>query len=58
MELSDLIPASRNVVAAFTTGAVIGTLGGLTDNITEQGRVWRWVNRLPPCSGRTTASTC
>ncbi len=34
MELSDAIPASRNVVAAFTAGAVIGTLGGLTDNIT------------------------
>ena len=34
MELSGAIPASRNVVAAFTADAVIGTLGGLTDNIT------------------------
>jgi DNA invertase Pin-like site-specific DNA recombinase len=27
------IPASRNVVVAFTNAAVIGTLGGLKDNM-------------------------
>ena len=34
-QMLNSIPTSRNVVAAFTNGAVVGTLGGLNDNMTR-----------------------
>ena len=34
-QMLNSLPGSRNVVVAFTHGAVIGTLGGLKDNMTR-----------------------